>query len=48
VVIEYQDAVRAAPGNPALQWKLAKAVLKGGDARAHCRALHRPITKTEA
>ena len=30
-VIEYRNAARETPDNPALQWKLAKAALQVGD-----------------
>ncbi|MEP7153044.1 MAG: tetratricopeptide repeat protein, partial [Nitrospira sp.] len=42
-VIEYKNAVRAAPDNPSLQWKLAKAALKGGDASTAYLALSRVV-----
>ncbi|MBX3121010.1 MAG: tetratricopeptide repeat protein [Fimbriimonadaceae bacterium] len=42
-VIEYKNAARATPENAVLQWKLAKAALKGGDASAAYLALSRVV-----
>ena len=42
-VIEYKNAVRAFPDNPAIQWKLAKAALKVGDSSTAYLALSRVV-----
>lgn len=42
-MIEFKNAVRAAPDNPSLQWKLAKAALKGGDPSTAYQALGRVV-----
>lgn len=42
-MIEYKNAARATPDNPALHWKLAKAALKGGDPSTAYLALGRVV-----
>ena len=42
-VIEYKNAARAVPDNPSIQWKLAKAAIRVGDASTVYPALSRVV-----